>query len=120
MGSAPLPPPELFWGVLGVLRRPLDAALTESHLEEDAVTRLVYRRGEERWVYEVSGGSVVQAEWTDDAGGRMTVEVRSIGADGRPSSVRYRDWPAFVELSIDVTDIQDVEGHPDETWDPAL
>jgi hypothetical protein len=50
----------------------------------------------------------------------MTVEVRAVDEAGRPSSVRYRDWPAFVELVIDVTELVPVEGHPDETWDPSL
>jgi hypothetical protein len=43
-----------------------------------------------------------------------------VDGEGRPASVRYRDWPAFVELVIDVTEIEAVEAHPDETWDPTL
>ncbi|HUG02528.1 MAG TPA: hypothetical protein VML95_11730 [Longimicrobiales bacterium] len=117
--SAPLPPPELFWAVLGVLRRPSGAALAETR-SEGAATVVGYVRGEERWSYRVEGPAVRAAEWTGGNAGRMTVEVRAVDGAGRPSSVRYRDWPAFVELVIDVTELVPVEGHPDETWDPSL
>lgn len=117
--SAPLPPPELFWGVLGVLRRPAGASLHATRADGDA-TVIVYGLGEERWAYRVEGAAVRSAEWTDGAEGRMTVEVRAVDGAGRPSSARYRDWPAFVELDIDVTETVDVESHPDDTWDPSL
>lgn len=117
--DAPLPPPALFWGVLGVLRPPADAGLLATGADGPAVT-LEYGRGAERWAYRIEGRSVRAVEWTDGAGGRMTVEVRSVDAEQRPTSVRYRDWPAFVELVIDVTELEVVEGHPDDTWNPAL
>ncbi|HSM36095.1 MAG TPA: hypothetical protein VK837_06830 [Longimicrobiales bacterium] len=117
--DVPLPPPALFWAVLGVLRRPAGATLAATGRDGSAV-ELDYARGEERWSYRVEAGAVREAEWTDDLGGRMTVEVRAADAEGRPTSVRYRDWPAFVELVIDVTGTEAVEGHPDETWDPTL
>lgn len=117
--DAPLPPPALFWGVIGVLRPPADAELLATGAD-GAVVTLEYGRGAERWSYRVEGASVRAVEWTDGAGGRMTVEVRSVDGEQRPASVRYRDWPAFVELVIDVKELEVVEGHSDDTWDPTL
>jgi hypothetical protein len=119
VGPVPLPPPALFWGVLGVLRPPAGSSLSSTGRDGTAVT-LEYARGDQRWAYRVEGRSVREVVWTDGGDGRMTVEVQAVDGEGRPASVRYRDWPAFVELVIDVTEIEAVEAHPDETWDPTL
>lgn len=118
-GGVPLPPPALLWGVLGVARPPADATLVSSGREGAAIS-LSYRRGEEVWTYRIVGAAVRSAVWTDGRDGRMSVAVEAVDAAGRPASVQYRDWTKFVELQIDVTEIEDVDGHSEDTWNPSL
>lgn len=116
-GDAPLPPPALLWSVLGALRAPEGATLIATDTV-GAATTLAWQRGPERWSFEVRDGVVRSARWEDGRQGRQTVEVREVGTLGRPSVVVYRDWSAFRELTLEVTEAEHVGSFPPETWTP--
>ena len=120
MGSQLLPPPTLLWSVLGVFRPPQNAELVATS-GDSTQTELQYRAGEERWSFSLRGGRLQRAEWTGPSQGRQTVEIREYDSSGVPSRVVYRDWPAFRELSLNLTQTYDVaESFPPEIWRPGV
>lgn len=113
--GVPLPPPALLWSVLGVLRPPAEARLAATDTAGD-VSTLVYALGDQRWRFEVRDGVVRHTEWRDGGTGRQTVAVSELGTLNRPSVVVYRDWSAFRELTLHVTEAENVGSFPPEIW----
>lgn len=115
IADAPLPPPGLLWSVLGVFREPAGAQLQASEARADT-THLLYTRGSERWSFRLVADLLRFAEWRAEDNQRRTVDVREVGASGRPAEVVYRDWTAFRELTVSVKHVEEVGSFPAETW----
>jgi hypothetical protein len=113
--NVPLPPPALFWSVLGVFRAPPGATLARAEQQGGDVT-LEYRAANDTWRFQMESGSLAHAEWTGSSAGRRTVELER-GQNGElPSSALYRDWPAFLELRLTPKEVRKVNGFPAEIW----
>jgi hypothetical protein len=112
--DAPLPPPALFWTVLGVFRAPEGATLAGAEGGPNPV--LSYRRGEDVWTFQFEGDRPAKSEWTGRAEGRRTVEISGDASHGLPTQVTYRDWPAFRELRLTVKRVLEVNEFPPEIW----
>jgi hypothetical protein len=116
--SAPadaLPPPALLWAALGVLQPPADAELVGTSTNAGA-TFLEYRRGQERWRFRVQDDKLRYAEWLSGADGRRTVDLEGDGGFGLPQRALYRDWIAFRELELILTEIDEVDAFPDDIF----
>jgi hypothetical protein len=113
--DVPLPPPPLFWSVLGVFRPPpgTDRVLARPG---NGSADLEYDEGRDVWKFHLEGGVLRRAEWTGQQAGRRSVELSAPGAGGIPGTVTYRDWPAFLELRLSPTEVQEVDGFPSEIW----
>jgi hypothetical protein len=115
-----LPPPAMLWSVFGVFRAPQGAQLVSTK-GDAANTELVYRAGDQSWTFTLANNRVTKAEWNGPAQGRQTVEIRDYGMRGLPSTVVYRDWRAFRELSVTLTQVSDVaDPFPPNTWTPGV
>jgi hypothetical protein len=112
--DVPLPPPALFWTVLGVFRAPEGATLSGAEGGPNPV--LSYRRGEDVWTFQFEGDRPAKSEWTGRAEGRRTVEISGDASHGLPIQVTYRDWPAFRELRLTVKRVLEVNEFPPEIW----
>jgi hypothetical protein len=113
--NVPLPPPALFWNVLGVFRSPPGATLINARQENQTV-QLQYAAAADKWQFRFEAGSLRHAEWTGSGEGRRTVELDAENGDGLPGGVTYRDWPAFLELRLSPTEVRKVNGFPSEIW----
>ena len=113
--DVPLPPAALLWAALGIFRPPVGAELIGSSAEE-AIVRLDYARGEEKWVFRLEGGALRYAEWVGPGDGKRTVELSGTAEHGLPRSARYRDWPAFRSLTLTLNEVQETDGFPADTW----
>jgi hypothetical protein len=114
-----LPPPALFWSVLGVFRAPAGAQLIGARGDSTAI-ELDYRAGDQTWNFKLSGGRLQRAEWQGPEQGRQTVEIKQHGARDLPARVVYRDWRAFRELTLTLTQVYDAEPFPPEIWQPGI
>ncbi|HSL68871.1 MAG TPA: hypothetical protein VK864_01450 [Longimicrobiales bacterium] len=114
-----LPPPPMLWSVLGVFRAPPSAQLIGVK-RDSAQMELQYRAGDETWIFALRGDRLQRAEWQGPAQGRQTVEISSYDARGLPSRVVYRDWRAFRELTVTLSQAYEVDtAFPPETWTPG-
>lgn len=113
--SVPLPPPDLFWSVLGIFRPPSGGDLVATR-EEGATRRLDYRRGEDHWTFRLEAGRLTDAEWVGAKDGRRTVQLEGLDPRGVPEKATYRDWPAFVELNLELREVREVDGFPNDIW----
>lgn len=111
----PLPPPDLFWSVLGIFRPPPDVDLAGAQ-GDSASRKLEYRTGEDRWVFQLEDGRLVEAEWTGAEEGRRTVRLEGYHERGVPEKATYRDWRAFVELNLTLQQVREVNGFPNDIW----
>ncbi|MBI4409642.1 MAG: hypothetical protein HY561_08045 [Gemmatimonadetes bacterium] len=114
--AAPLPPPSLLWGTLGVFRPPPGAQLTRVQKGPEE-TRLEYRQKDGRWRFLLADGRLQRAEWEGESG-RQSVELSAAEAGVALDAV-YRDWVAFRELSLKLDDVQTVDPFPPEIWTPG-
>jgi hypothetical protein len=110
-----LPPPPLFWTVLGVLTPPPAAGLVGAQ-ETGSRAELRYGRAGDAWAFSFEDGRLARAEWTGTGSGRRTVELEGSTTTGTPLEAKYRDWPAFLELVLSATQVARVDGFPDDTW----
>lgn len=110
-----LPPPSLFWTVLGVVKPPAGARLIGAEASGDR-TDLRYGADDNAWSFRLDGGRLTRAEWTGSGTGRRTVELAGQTAAGTPEEAKYRDWPAFVELVLSATRVIAVDAFPADTW----
>ncbi|HXE81147.1 MAG TPA: hypothetical protein VNK41_10375 [Vicinamibacterales bacterium] len=113
--NVPLPPPALFWSVLGVFRAPPGASLVSAVRDGNEV-ELSYAASSDRWRFRFENDDLRHAEWTGSAEGRRTVELDAPNGDGLPAGAIYRDWPAFLELRLTPTETRKVNGFPGEIW----
>ncbi|MGH7500398.1 MAG: hypothetical protein ACREL7_01445 [Longimicrobiales bacterium] len=112
--DAPLPPPALFWTVLGVFRAPAGATLAGTESGTNRV--LEYTLDRDAWTFRFEGDRPAKAEWTGESEGRRTVEISGDASHGLPTTAVYRDWPAFRELRLTVKRVLEVDGFPPEIW----
>lgn len=110
-----LPPPPLFWTVLGVLTPPPGAGLVGAEATGDRA-ELRYGEAGNAWAFSFEDRQLARAEWTGTGSGRRTVELEGQTAAGTPLEAKYRDWPAFLELVLSATQVTEVDGFPDDTW----
>jgi len=115
IADVPLPPPALFWTVLGVLKPPPDARLVASS-DQGEGPELEYARAGEVWRFRFREGRLRSAEWTGQADGRRTVEIQGDATHGLPTQATYRDWPAFRELRLTVKRVLEVDAFPVGIW----
>jgi hypothetical protein len=114
-----LPPPALFWSVLGVFRAPEGAQLVGARGDSSA-SELRYRAGDQTWTFVLEQGRLQRAEWQGPAQGRQTVEIREYGQRDLPGRVVYRDWRAFRELTLTLNQVYDAQPFPAEIWTPGV
>jgi hypothetical protein len=114
-----LPPPDLFWGTLGVFRPDYGAELLGGdELEEDVLRlRYAYEDGRELH-YRIEAGVLRTVELLD--GGSVVQRVELVmSADSRyPLQATYRNLAAFRELKITRDRLERVESYPADIWDP--
>jgi hypothetical protein len=113
--DVPLPPPPLFWSVLGVFRPPPGTERVLAKPGEGSAD-LEYSEGRDVWKFHLEAGVLRRAEWTGQQAGRRSVELNAPGAGGIPGVVTYRDWPAFLELRLSPTEVREVDAFPSEIW----
>ena len=113
-----LPPPALFWAVLGVFRAPPNAELVSTRVDSTQ-TELRYRAGQETWSFALRDDRLQRVERQGPGQGRQTVEIQGYDERGLPKRVVYRDWPAFRELTLTLTQVYDVDSFPDDIWRPG-
>jgi hypothetical protein len=113
-----LPPPTMLWSVLGVFRAPVGAQLIATQ-GDSAKMELQYRAGEETWTFTLANWRLMHAEWQGPQQGRQTVEIKGYHTRGVPDRVVYRDWRAFRELTLTLTQVNDVASFPPDTWTPG-
>lgn len=112
--DALLPPPAFLWSALGVFRPVREAALSGTTTSGDATT-LAYTADGTSWTYVFAGESLQRAEWTDGTG-RRTVELSGLTDHGLPREARFRDWAAFRELTLRVTEIEETSTFEADVW----
>ena len=115
-----LPPPDLFWGTLGVFRPDYGAELLGGdELGEDAL-RLRYRYEDGKELhYRIEGGSVRRLELLDSDHVVQWVEVELNADSEYPVQATYRNLVAFRELKITRDRLDRVESYPPDIWDPT-
>jgi hypothetical protein len=109
-----LPPASLMWSVLGVFRRPTDAPLTRTAVDNGALI-LDYSRDGTLWRFRFTDNVMRSTEWTS-GNGRRTVELSGSAGLGVPRSVHYRDWTEFRELKLEVTNVEETQGFEPDVW----
>jgi hypothetical protein len=114
-----LPPPDLMWGALGILRPDSEAVLRGGDRLEDGSVRLryAYPDGVELH-YQVSDGVLTRIDQIE--GGRVVQEVTLFFAEeGRyPTGATYRHRTEFRELRMTRESIEAVPPFDDEIWNP--
>jgi hypothetical protein len=113
--NVPLPPPGLFWSVLGVFRPPAGATLNGAERRGETI-ELQYAQADDVWRFRLNGANLAQAEWTGSGEGRRTVVLDGEDPSGVPRQATYRDWPAFLELRLSPTEVRKVDGFPSDIW----
>lgn len=112
-----LPPPPMMWAVLGVVEPPQGARLISTARKDDRV-QLLYLDGGGRLRYDLDRGRLRGVQWDGPGNRRYTVQLE--GDSLRlPDKAVYRDWAGYVELVIELKQVQDVDPYPPETWNPA-
>lgn len=114
-----VPPPALFWGVLGVFRPGTGATLLGGERVEDGV-RLLYRLQSEEELRIVLADTEIQSlEGLED--GHVVERVRLEMAEDWtfPRRARYRHLADVRELELTLTEVQTVEPYPPDIWNPS-
>lgn len=114
-----LPPTDLMWGTLGVIRPHDVRLLGGDRLEGDAMRlRYAYDDGTELH-YEVSEGTLRSMELVDDGHVVQRVEVDVQDGDRYPMEATYRNMAAFRELTIVRESLEEVPPFDPSIWDLA-
>lgn len=115
-----LPPPDLMWGALGVLRPDSEAALRGGDRLEDGSVRLryAYPDGVELH-YQITEGALTRIDQIEN--GRVVQEVTlSFAEEGRyPTGATYRHRTEFRELRMTRESIEAVAPFDEEIWHPG-
>jgi len=115
-----LPPPDLFWGTLGVFRPDYGAELLGGdELEQNALRlRYAYADGKELH-YRIEAGALRTVELLESGSVVQRVDV-DVNAESRyPVQATYRNLTAFRELRITRDRVERVESYPPDIWDPT-
>jgi hypothetical protein len=112
--EALLPPPAMLWASLGVFRRPTDAPLTGTGVDNGAVT-LEYTRDRTQWRFRFEEDRLRNVEWTDGSG-RRSVELTGTADLGYPGQAVFRDWTEFRELTLRVTEVEESAAFEPDVW----
>jgi hypothetical protein len=114
-----LPPTDLMWGALGVLRPHEAQLLGGDRLEDDAMRlRYAYDDGTELH-YQIADGLMRSLELLDDGRVVQWVELEMSQAGRYPVEAKYRNLTAFRELTIVRQSIEQVAPFDEAIWDPA-
>lgn len=109
-----LPPAAMLWSSLGVFRRPSDAPLKGTSVNDDGIS-LDYARDRTQWRFRFEDERLRAAEWTDGEG-RRTVELTGSAGHGLPGQATFRDWTEFRELTLRVTDVEERAAFEPDVW----
>lgn len=112
-----LPPPPMMWAVLGVVEPPEGARLISTARKGDRV-QLLYLDGGGRLRYDLDRGRLRGVQLDGPENRRYTVQLEGDSLPV-PDKAVYRDWAGYVELVIDLRQVQDVDPYPPETWNPV-
>lgn len=118
--AIPLPSQALLWAAVGVIQPPQGAAL-EGATTTDSVAVVRYRAANgEEFRYRIRTAPAPTLVQLERIGGSGVLETVTIdrGSDGRLQQVRYRDWAAYRDLTLDVESIKHTTGFSDEIWRP--
>lgn len=115
-----LPPPDLFWGTLGVFRPDYGAEfLGGDELEGDAL-RLRYRYEDGKELhYHIEGESLKRLELLESGHVVQWVEIELNAESRYPVQATYRNLVAFRELKMTRDRLERVESYPPDIWDPV-
>jgi hypothetical protein len=113
--DAPLPPPALMWGVLGVVAPPDGARLVGTRTADDR-TELHYDVAGDRLVYVLETGALRSVEWEGDR--RLSVSLEEAAELGLPRQAVYRDWKGNTELMLTLENAGATGPFPPEIWRP--
>lgn len=113
-----VPPPALFWGVLGVFRPGTGATLLGGERTDGGV-RLSYRlEGGDGLRIDLRGGELTDLARLDRGHVVETVELQGGRQRGFPLEARYRHLADFRELILELTEVETVEPFPPDIWSP--
>jgi hypothetical protein len=116
-----LPSPVLLWGALGVLKPPAGAALTTA-TTSDTGANLLYEVEDQRFAFTFrrSETGAYVLEQVQRAGRQGVIESVTLEHSSALdlSRVRYRDWSAFRDLTLEVDSIQAADTFPSSIWSP--
>jgi hypothetical protein len=112
--AAMLPPGPLLWAALGVFREPADPPLSGTSVAEESTT-LEYAGPRISWRFRFEGEQLRSTEWTDGAG-RRTVELTGSAEHGLPRQAVFRDWTQFRELTLRLTDAEEIAAFEADVW----
>lgn len=119
--GVPLPSPALLWAALGVVRPPAAAELVAATRTDSTATLRYRTAGGELFQYQVAtlSGAPRLAQLERSSGSNVLETVRiERGPAGELGRVRYRDWSAFRDLTLDVESVKDVASFPESIWTP--
>ncbi|MEX2467809.1 MAG: hypothetical protein WD995_12940 [Gemmatimonadota bacterium] len=114
-----LPPPDLLWGALGILRPAEGARLLGGDRLEDGSVRLRYQYADGTQLhYQVSEGVLTRVDQVEN--GRIVQEVTlSFSQAGRyPTHATYRHRADFRELRLTRETLEAVPPFDEEIWNP--
>lgn len=110
-----LPPVDLGWATMGVLRAPAGSQLELTRVNGDTLT-IGYVRGQEHWRFRLLNGRLRYAEWQGPGASKRSVELTGDATHNLPANVVYRDWAAFRELTIKTEEVHESDPFPPDTW----
>ena len=116
-----LPSPVLLWGALGVLNPPANATLTTATTSDEGAD-LLYEVDDQRFAFTFrrSETGAYVLEQVQRAGRQGVIESVTLERSSGPdlSRVRYRDWSAFRDLTLEVESMQPADSFPSSIWSP--
>lgn len=114
-----LPPTDLMWGALGVVRPHGVRLIGGDELEGSAMRlRYAYEDGTELQ-YEVVAGLLSSLELLDDGHVVQRVELSNEPGSRYPVQAKYRNLTAFRELTIVRESLERVDAFDAAVWDPS-
>jgi hypothetical protein len=114
-----LPPTDLMWGALGVMR-PHEARLIGGDVLEGDAKRLRYAYDDGTELrYDVVEGLLSSLELLDDGHVVQSVALSNDGLSRYPVEAKYRNLTAFRELTIVRESLERVDAFDAAIWDPS-
>ncbi len=120
-GSVTLPSPSLLWSAIGVLQPPAGARLSSATTTETGAELRYNSQDGQQFVFTFDSASgqprLVQVQRASPRGVVESVGIER-GTDGSITRTRYRDYPAFRELTLEVRSIRTDQSFPASIWTP--